>query len=105
MTKYLEKLGKCQEAPYYECIASQIDELSDCSDKCIPKELSIVEKNYSTAFCQDDRSVKYCIFNHKQEITSICKKSCSYLEYFGEISLNMNSQPIEEDWNFYLCTC
>ena len=101
MTKYLESLGKCQEAPYYECIASQIDVLKDCANKCIPKELSIVEKNYSTAFCQDDRNVKYCIFDHKQEIKSNCKKSCSHLEYFGEISLNMNNQSDEEDWNIY----
>ena len=101
MTKYLEKLGKCQEAPYYECLASQIDALKDCTNKCIPKELSTVEKNYSTAFCQDDRNVKYCIFNNKQEILSNCKKSCSRLEYFGEISLNMNYQSEEEDWNIY----
>ena len=33
MTKYLEKLGKCQEAPYYECLASQIDVLKSVSDK------------------------------------------------------------------------
>ena len=104
MTKYLEKLGRCQEVPYYECIASQIDVLKDCTNKCIPKELSIVEKNYSTAFCQDDRNVKYCIFNHKQEIKSNCKKSCSHLEYFGEISLNLKHQSDEEDWNSYLFT-
>ena len=64
MTKYLEKLGKCQEAPYYECIASQIDVLQDCTNKCIPKELSTVEKNYSTIICQDDRNVKHCFKKH-----------------------------------------
>ena len=92
MTKYLEEMGKCQKEPYYECIASQLDTIeygfSHCSNKCIPDAFSIVSKNFSTPFCQNDTANQQCNFKNKQEIASrSCKKSCSILKYFGEFSI------------------
>ena len=105
MTKYLEPLGKCQKEAYYECIASLIDttEFKDCSNKCIPNVFSNMGKNYSTAFCQNDTSNQQCMFANmfEQEIVSNCKKSCSNLEYFGEIFINKPDQSDKEDWNLY----
>ena len=91
MTKYLEKLGECQEVSYYECIASRLDEIeyefNDCSNKCIPDVFSMIHKNYSTKFCQNDSDNQQCIFKHKQEIASNCKKSCYNLEYLSLIHI------------------
>ena len=108
-TKYLEQMGNCQNESYYECIASKLDviEFNECSKKCIPNVFSnIGGKNYSTAFCQNDTVSQQCIFNHmlKQKVGSKCKKSCSNLEYFGEVLLNCPYQSEDDDyanWNVY----
>ena len=101
MKKHLEHLGKCQEASYYECVVSQLEEMEfdDCSNKCIPDAFSTMDKNYSTALCQNDRDDHRCILKHKQEITSNCQKSCSILEYFGAIELSKPQQSDRENWN------
>ena len=103
MTNYLVQLGKCQKEPYYECVASRLDsieyEFNDCSNKCIPDAFSTMDKNYSTALCQNDRDNQQCFRKHKQEITSNCQKSCSILEYFGAIELSMPQQSDRENWN------
>ena len=109
MTKYLEEMGKCQKEPYYQCIASQLDTIeygfSHCSNKCIPDAFSIVSKNYSTPFCQNDTANQQCNFKNKQEIASkSCKKSCSILKYFGEFELNFPYQSEKENWNIYFIT-
>ena len=108
MTKYLEELVKCQKEPYYECFASQLDaiqyEFNECSNKCIPDVFSIVDKNYSREFCQNDTQIPKCIFKHKQEIASHCKKSCSILEYTGQSELNIPYQSEKENWNVYAIT-
>ena len=92
-TKYLEQIGKCQKESYYKCITSQLDviEFNKCSRKCIPKVFSNMGKNYSTQYCQNDTDSQQCIFNHmlKQEFGSNCTKSCSYLEYVGDVVLNV----------------
>ena len=89
MTKYLEKLGKCQKESYYKCVASHLDviEFNECTKKCIPNVFSNMGKNYSTAFCKNDIASQQCVFNHilKQGFGTHCKKSCSNLEYFGEV--------------------
>ena len=109
-TKYLEETGECQLEPYYECIASQLDEnemeFNKCSNKCIPKSFSNLGRNYSTPFCEDD-SDNECARKivHKittKRIVSNCKKSCSNLEYFGQIALIRNSSSKKgKNWNRY----
>ena len=108
MTKYLDQMGKCQIESYYECIVSRLDgivyEFNDCSIKCIPDVFSITGQNYSKPFCQNDTDSQQCFFEHKQEIASNCKKSCSVLEYFGEFELNIPYPSKKENWNVYCIT-
>ena len=109
ITKHLEQMGKCQKESYYKCIASQLDvtEFKECSKKCIPNVFSNMNKNYSTEFCHNDTDSQQCIFKHmlKQEFGSNCKKSCSYLEYFGEFVLQVPYTSEFEDWNVYWLRC
>ena len=106
--KYLEKTSNCQKESYYECIASQLDiiELNECSKKCIPNVFANMGKNYNTAFCLNDTASQQCIFKHmlKQVVKSKCKKSCSNLEYFGEVVFSLPFQSEEDytNWNAYL---
>ena len=108
-TKYLEQLGNCQKEAYYECIASELDviEFNECTKKCIPNVFSNMGKNYSTPFCQNDTVSQQCILNHilkQKKVGSKCKKSCSNLEYFGEVLLNCPYQSEDDDyenWNVY----
>ena len=107
--KYLEETGECQEQPYYECIASQLDAMKsiECSNKCIPNVFSNLGKNYSTPFCQNDMDNEQCALKiidqiQEQEIMSDCKKACSILEYTGKIVLNMPRYSDKgENWNMY----
>ena len=107
--KYLQENGKCEEQPYYECIASQLDAMKsiECSNKCIPNIFSNLGKNYSTPFCQNDTDNEQCAFKiieqiQEQEIMSDCKKACSILEYTGKIVLNMPRYSDKgENWNMY----
>ena len=112
MTKYLRETGECQEEPYYKCIASQLDliEINECSNKCIPKIFSNLGKNYSTPFCQNDNDNERCIIKkyheqvieEHQDFTTSCKKSCTNLEYFGEVTLNMpTSSEKSGNWHMY----
>ena len=55
--KFLEKTGNCQQEPYFQCIAKQLDiiEFKNCSKKCLPYVFSNVTAiNFSIPFCQDD---------------------------------------------------
>ena len=108
-TKYLEQIGKCQKESYYKCITSHLDviEFNKCSKKCIPNVFSNMGKNYSTEFCQNDTDSQQCIFNHmlKQEFGSNCTKSCSYLEYVGDVVLNVPYKSEYENWNIYWLQC
>ena len=93
-TVFLEGMGKCQKESYFECIVSQFDEIDfkNCSYKCIPQVFKNIDKNYTTAFCQNNTNNQICILEHmmKQEFRSNCQKSClEYIEYFGNIVLNM----------------
>ena len=109
MTKYLEETGNCQKEPYYECIASQLNvmEFNECSKKCIPNTFSILGRNYTTPFCQDDTENERCaieiILNiNDQKLDSDCKKSCSHIAYFGEIDQQKLYFSDEENiWNMY----
>ena len=106
--KYLEETSECQPEPYYECIASQLDEMefNKCSNKCIPKAISYLGRNYSTPFCEDDPDNE-CAWKivqkiNSQKIASNCKKSCSNLEYSGQIALNRPSFSKKgENWTQY----
>ena len=108
MTKYLEETGECQLEPYYGCIGNQLDEMefNNCSNKCIHKAFSNLGRNYSTPFCEDD-SDNECARKivHKittKRIVSNCKKSCSNLEYFGQISRIMPTFSNKgKNWNMY----
>ena len=108
MIKYLEQRGKCQKEPYYECIASHVDEteFNNCAKKCIPNPFSNMRKNYATTFCKNDTASQRCIFNHIliQGVGSNCKKSCSHVEYFGEavVTAPAKHQSGYEKWNFYI---
>ena len=109
MTKFLKETDGCQEESYYECIASQLDlmEFNECSKKCIPNTFSLLGKNYSTPFCQNDTENEHCAIKilleiNNQNIASDCKKSCSNLEYFGEVVLNRQfSSDRGKHWNMY----
>ena len=107
ITKYIKELGKCQEEPYYDCISSQIDntEFKECPKKCIPDVFSIMDKNYSTPFCQDDTSNQKCVANQMlaKDFGSKCKKSCSKLEYYGELDGFLPNRIIKhKNWNGYM---
>ena len=108
MTKYLEQMGKCQKKSYYKCITSHLDviEFNECSIKCIPNVFSNMDINYSTNFCQNDTDSQQCIFNHmmKQEFESKCTKSCSNIEYLGDVVVNVPFKSEYENWNIYLLT-
>ena len=114
-TKYLREMGKCQEESYYDCISSHIDamtELHKCTKKCIPNAFSnIQDRNYSTAFCQKDTSNQQCIAKQisEKDLGSMCKRSCSVLEYYGEIEINMpygeihqSKWNVKSNWNAYM---
>ena len=105
MTKYLEKMGNCQEESYYKCITSHLDaiEFNECCKKCIPNVFSNMGINYSTDFCQNDTDSQQCIFNHmmKQEFGSKCTKSCFNLEYFGDVVINVPYESQYENWDRY----
>ena len=108
MIKYLEETGECQPKPYYECIASQLDEMefNKCSNKCIPKVFSNIGRNYSSSFCEDDsdnKCARKIVENiNEQKIASNCKKACSNLEYDGQ---NVGNKPSSskkgKNWNNY----
>ena len=107
ITKYLKELGKCQEEPYYDCISSQIDntEFKECPKKCIPNAYSIMDRNYSTPFCKDDTSNQKCVANQMlaKDFGSKCKKSCSKLDYYGELDGFLPNRIIKhKNWNGYL---
>ena len=107
-TKYLEETGECQPKPYYECIASQLDEMefNNCSNKCIPKAFSNLGRNYITPFCEDDSDnecARKIVENiNEQKIASNCKKSCSNLAYNGQIvGIKQSSSKKGKNWNKY----
>ena len=81
-------------------------EFNKCSNKCIPKAFSNLGRNYSTPFCEDD-SDNECAMKAVRKIVqknsaSNCKKSCSNLEYFGQIALIRNSSSKKgKNWNRY----
>ena len=55
--KFLEKTGKCQQEPYFQCIAKHLDtiEFKNCSKKCLPYVFSnLTTINFSIPFCRDD---------------------------------------------------
>ena len=105
MTKYLEQMGKCQKESYHKCIASQLDEIEfiKCTKKCIPNVFSNLGNNYSTSFCENDTASQKCILDQmlKKEEDFNCKKSCSNLEYLGEVVLNIPYQSEHENQNIY----
>ena len=112
ITKYLKETGKCQEESYYDCIASQLDaiEFNECSNKCIPNVFSNLGKNYSIPFCHNDIDNEICALKIVQKIVGQkfgykCKKSCSKLEYFGEVITNepyLSKDSKYDNWNAYL---
>ena len=99
LTKYLKQAGKCQEESYYKCITSQLDtnKFIECPKKCIPNVFSNLDNNYSSPYCQNDTINEKCINNYIKQKTyrSNCKRSCSNLEYFGELEISMPYQPPE----------
>ena len=112
-TKYLKEMGKCQEESYYDCLSSHIDgmtELNDCTKKCIPNAFSTIGgRKYSTAFCRNDTFNQQCIAKQiLDKVGSKCKKSCSTMEYYGEIEINMPYGEIYQSkykgWNAYWVT-
>ena len=112
-TKYLRGMGKCQEESYYDCISSHIDamtELHKCTKKCIPNAFSIIGgRNFNTPFCGNDTFNQQCIAKQiLNEVGSKCKKSCSIMEYYGEIEISIPYGEIYQakykGWNAYSLT-
>ena len=105
ITNYLENTGKCQRESFYNCIASQVDsiEFDKCANKCIPEIFSNMEENYRTPLCQNDSHIQQCVLKHihNREVGSNCKKSCSVIEYFGQIYLYIPIKSDEDDWDLY----
>ena len=113
-TKYLKDMGKCQEESYYDCLSSHIDgmtELNECTKKCIPNAFSSIGgRKYSTAFCGNDTFNQRCIAKQiLNEVGSKCKHSCSTMEYYGEIEINMpygeihqSKWNVRSNWNAYM---
>ena len=109
--KFLNLKKKCQQESYYGCIAKQLDtnEFKNCSRKCIPRIFSNIGINFSNPFCyQNDTEAEHCSLNIgqnivKQKIASNCKKSCSNVRYFGDISgINPFSLPGKKyNWYFF----
>ena len=55
--KFLEETGNCQQEPFFQCIAKQLEtiEFKNCSKKCLPYVFSnLTAINFSIPFCQDD---------------------------------------------------
>ena len=109
-TKNLKEMGKCQEESYYDCISSHIDEMTqlhECTKKCIPNAFSIIGgRNFSTPFCGNDSFNQQCIAKQiMNKVGSTCKKSCTTMEYYGEIEINMPYREIYQSkykgWNAY----
>ena len=97
LTKHLKQIGKCQEESYYKCITSQLDtnKFLECPKKCIPNIFSNLETNYSSSYCQNDTFSEKCINNYirQKKARFNCRRSCSNLEYFGELETSMPYQP------------
>ena len=92
--EYLKKLGKCQKESYYQCIGLKLDQIEykECAKKCIPNIFYDPRINFSTPFCRNDTRNEDCALKIvkkiiKFEIESNCHKSCSTLEYSGEVTL------------------
>ena len=105
ITNYLENTGKCQRESFYNCIAFQVDsiEFDICANKCIPEIFSNMEENYRTPLCQNDSHIQQCVLKHihNREVGSNCKKSCSVIEYFGQLYLYIPIKSDEDDWDLY----
>ena len=107
--KFLNLKKKCQQESYYGCIAKQLDtnESNNCSKKCIPRIFSNLGINFSNPFCyQNDTDSEHCSLNIgknivKQKIASNCKKSCSNVRYFGDISGINPVSPPNKKYNWY----
>ena len=111
--KFFSDGKKCQQNSYYGCIAKQIDinEFKNCSKKCMPRIFSNLGINYSIPFCHlDDTKAEQCALDIgknivEQKTPSNCKKSCSNLGYFGDISgINPVSPPSNNKkikWYFF----
>ena len=102
ITKYLKETGKCQEKSFYDCVLSHFD-FKSCPNKCIPNVFSKMGKNYSTPFCLNDTDIRNCTIGKimQQNFKHKCEKSCSKLEYFGQISRTESHLLQKENWNVY----
>ena len=109
ITNYLRQTDKCQKESFSECMASQIDEIefNECPKKCMPNAFANLGKYYQTPYCKNDTLNQLCIYRHMNMLVkkgmSNCQKSCSVIEYTGEIFLryNQKSQSNETD-EYYL---
>ena len=107
--KFLSHAKKCQQDSYYGCIAKKLDinEFKNCSKKCMPRIFSNLGINYSAPFCYvNDTKAEQCALNigkniMEQRIPSNCKKSCSNLRYFGDISGMNPISPLVKKINWY----
>ena len=103
---FLEQKGDCQQESFYECIVSELESSDDferCSKKCIPIVFSNLGKNYSTPFCKNDSgNEQYCAIKivqqlmSRHDVESNCEKSCSRLQYLGQI---FRTQPLNASGN------
>ena len=105
--KFLEQKGECQQESFNECFVSELESSNDfkaCSNKCIPKVFSNMGQNFSNPFCQDKGFSRDGCARHivkKLIKQSACKKSCSRLQYLGQISENHPDTPNASDKSNY----
>ena len=58
-------------------------------------------KNYSTPFCLNDTDLTNCTIGKIVQQKHKCEKSCSKLEYFGQISRTEPHLLHKENWIVY----
>ena len=74
----------------------------------MPTIFSKLGINFSTPFCNlSETEAELCMLEIgssivKQKISSNCKKSCSNVRYFGDVSgINPISPPTKKNWYFF----
>ena len=118
--QFLDKKSKCGQESYYDCIASELDQLirdGFCSKKCMPVAFSF-GRNYSVPFCQWKfqeicphhivkvlmKMMKQNFNSTKQKIdgTTNCKPSCKLLQYSGMVDAIRPKMDVnQEKYNHY----
>ena len=99
--RYLEQTSKCHDEPFYDCIASALDEFDYqglCNEKCIPDVFGF-GRNYTSPFCKiqkDDYCARDTITKKivYKTFESTCQKACTALQYSGDFMAITSVAPV-----------